>query len=192
MKRDAKSTRQRILEAATVEFSQYGIAGARIDRIAAAASSNKSMIYTYYHSKDGLFDAVFDALIGRNLHDVPITAHDLPEYAARLFDQYQKYPEVLRLGTWALLERGTETFKTKAMLEANEHKINEIRKAQLEGTINTTFSPAMMLMLLLALTHTGPNISGSLGGKGEIKKRREAIQEAVRCLIKPVAVKYTA
>jgi hypothetical protein len=47
-------------------------------------------------------------------------------------------------------------------------------------------------MLLLALTHTGPNISGSLGGKGEIKKRRKAIQEAVRCLIKPVAVKHTA
>ena len=108
MKRDAQSTRQRILDAATAEFAQYGIAGARVDRIAAASGSNKSMIYAYYTSKDQLFDAVFDAIIVRNMHDVPVDAHDLPEYAARLFDQWRAYPEVLRLGTWDWLERGAQ------------------------------------------------------------------------------------
>ncbi|ABY22864.1 transcriptional regulator, TetR family [Renibacterium salmoninarum ATCC 33209] len=37
MARDAQATKQRLLEAAVQEFSQYGIAGARVDRIAAVA-----------------------------------------------------------------------------------------------------------------------------------------------------------
>ena len=44
MKRDATATRQRILDHATAEFARYGIAGARVDRIAAAAGSNKAML----------------------------------------------------------------------------------------------------------------------------------------------------
>jgi AcrR family transcriptional regulator len=184
VKRDAEATRQRILEAAIAEFVQYGIAGARIDRIAETADSNKSMIYAYYTSKDGLFDAVFDALIGRNMHDVPVDAHDLPEYAARLFDQYQKYPEVLRLGTWAMLERGAEAFKTKAVVEANEHKINEIRKAQKEGVISKHFSATALLELIIALTQTRAGITNAPVEKNDSKKRRQAIKDAVRKLIR--------
>ena len=59
MVRDAEATKARLLEAATAEFAAYGIAGARIDRIAAAASVNKQMIYAYFGSKDALFDVVF-------------------------------------------------------------------------------------------------------------------------------------
>ena len=51
MKRDAQATRQRIFDAATAEFAQYGIAGARIDRIAAAAGSNKAMIYHLFRQQ---------------------------------------------------------------------------------------------------------------------------------------------
>ncbi|GAA2568652.1 hypothetical protein GCM10010435_48140 [Winogradskya consettensis] len=44
--------------------------------------------YAYYGSKDGLFDAVFDAVVVQTLSDVPLDVEDLPEYAARLYDQH--------------------------------------------------------------------------------------------------------
>ena len=56
--RDSTATKARLLEAATEEFAAHGIAGARVDRIAAAANANKQLIYAYFGSKDQLFDAV--------------------------------------------------------------------------------------------------------------------------------------
>ena len=56
---NADETRRRLLEAATAEFAANGIAGARVDRIAANAGCNKQAIYAYFESKDGLFEAVY-------------------------------------------------------------------------------------------------------------------------------------
>jgi AcrR family transcriptional regulator len=182
MKRDAQATRQRILEAATAEFAQYGIAGARIDRIAEAANCNKAMIYAYYSSKDQLFDAVFDAMIVRNMNDVPVSVHDLPEYAASLFDQYQKYPEVVRIGTWDRLERGAAGMKINAVVAANEHKVNEISKAQQEGVISSHFPASLLLELILSLTQLRPINSNN--PEEEPSKRRQAIKDAVKNLIR--------
>jgi TetR/AcrR family transcriptional regulator len=47
-------TRKRILKAAVTEFAQYGLAGARVDRIARRARVNKAMIYYYFSSKKAL------------------------------------------------------------------------------------------------------------------------------------------
>jgi TetR/AcrR family transcriptional regulator len=47
-------TRKRILKAALTEFAQYGLAGARVDRIARRARVNKAMIYYYFSSKKTL------------------------------------------------------------------------------------------------------------------------------------------
>jgi AcrR family transcriptional regulator len=56
--RDADRSQQAILMAARDEFAQYGLGGARIDRIAARAQLNKRLIYYYFTSKDELFAAV--------------------------------------------------------------------------------------------------------------------------------------
>jgi AcrR family transcriptional regulator len=53
--RDPDATKERILAAALREFSDKGIAGARVDAIAARAKVNKRMLYYYFGSKDGLF-----------------------------------------------------------------------------------------------------------------------------------------
>ena len=67
---DAQATQRRLLEAAAQEFAARGIAGARVDRIAEAARSNKAQIYHYFGSKDELFDAVFNSLVADTLHEV--------------------------------------------------------------------------------------------------------------------------
>src|SRR5256885_13813045 len=58
--RDPERTRAAILAAATDEFARYGLGGARVDRIAERARSNKRMLYYYFGSKDALFLAVLE------------------------------------------------------------------------------------------------------------------------------------
>lgn len=58
--RDKVRTRQQILEAATVEFAAKGFEGARTDNIAKRANVAKRMLYHYFQSKDGLFQAVLE------------------------------------------------------------------------------------------------------------------------------------
>jgi len=58
--RDADRTREGILRAATFEFADKGLAGARIDAIADRAGVNKRLIYYYFDAKDELFLAVLE------------------------------------------------------------------------------------------------------------------------------------
>lgn len=53
--RDPDATQARILVAATQEFAKHGLGGARVDRIATRAKSNKRMLYHYFGNKDELF-----------------------------------------------------------------------------------------------------------------------------------------
>jgi TetR/AcrR family transcriptional regulator len=58
-------SRQRILDAALQEFSAEGLAGARTDRIAAAAGVNKALIYYYFESKENLYNATLEMIAAR-------------------------------------------------------------------------------------------------------------------------------
>lgn len=51
-------SREKIISAALEEFSQYGLAGARMDRIAEVAGLNKAMLYYYFSSKEELHRAI--------------------------------------------------------------------------------------------------------------------------------------
>ena len=58
--RDADRTQQAILRAAVAEFSDAGLGGARVERIAERAGVNKRLLYYYFGSKDDLFLAVLE------------------------------------------------------------------------------------------------------------------------------------
>lgn len=59
--------RKRILEAATIAFSQHGFDGARVDEIARAAGVNKAMLYYHYGEKDRLYAFVLSETVDRIL-----------------------------------------------------------------------------------------------------------------------------
>src|SRR5690242_5434504 len=63
--RDSERTQSAILTAATREFARHGLGGARVDRIAAGARTNKRMLYYYYGSKEALFVAVLEDCYAR-------------------------------------------------------------------------------------------------------------------------------
>ena len=57
-KRDPERTRERILEAALIEFGEHGFAGARISAIAGRAGVNEQLISYYFDGKEGLYRAL--------------------------------------------------------------------------------------------------------------------------------------
>ncbi|MDH6502685.1 AcrR family transcriptional regulator [Streptomyces sp. SAI-126] len=102
---DSTATKERILAAATAEYAAHGVAGARVDRIAAEAKANKRAIYDYFGDKNKLFAVVLERVLADLAEAVP-PSDDLPGYAERLFDYHRAHPEALRLVMWEALEIG--------------------------------------------------------------------------------------
>jgi TetR/AcrR family transcriptional regulator len=97
-------TRQRILAAATKEFAAKGLEGARVDEIALRARANKNMIYHYYNSKDGLFQAVLEEMYSTiRTHQGDAKLKDLdPTRGMRvlvenMFDVFHQFPDFVSL-----------------------------------------------------------------------------------------------
>ena len=59
-RRDPAATRKKLLTAARREFASRGLAGARVDEIAARAGVNKQLVYHYFGDKDALYLAVLE------------------------------------------------------------------------------------------------------------------------------------
>ncbi|MEU6561405.1 TetR/AcrR family transcriptional regulator [Nocardia nova] len=106
---DIERTKRLLLDAAVAEFSAYGLAGARVDRIAVAAGVNKERIYKYFGTKDQLFETVIDREIG-DLDDVVRLKGEgvaaVVDYAERFFDHVCGSPTLARLLFWEGLELG--------------------------------------------------------------------------------------
>jgi AcrR family transcriptional regulator len=63
--RNSEASRSTILAAALAEFAGHGLAGARMDSIAATAGVNKALLYYYFRSKDELYEAVLNQFFQR-------------------------------------------------------------------------------------------------------------------------------
>lgn len=188
MARDAEATRRRLIAAALTEFAAYGIAGARVDRIAASAQSNKAQIYHYFGSKDGLFDAVFNELCVRSVNDNPIDTSDLPGYAGRIFDGYERQPEVPRLVTWYRLERPGSRDPLELIVASLRAKADAIARAQAAGELPSRFGAAELLGLVVHLASLWISATPEfdpLVADVSRARRREVITEAVAALLTP-------
>ena len=60
-------TRRKLLAAAVDEFVEKGFAGARVDTVAREAQVNKRMIYHYFGSKQGIWEAIVEGEYWSNL-----------------------------------------------------------------------------------------------------------------------------
>jgi AcrR family transcriptional regulator len=186
--RDGEATRQRLLQAAAAEFSDHGIAGARVDRIVAAARAGKGQLYSYFTSKDGLFDAVLDAHIEEIANRVALDGADLAEYAVGLYDHALEHPRLLRLAAWARLERTPEGELFPTAAHYDDDKRAAIAAAQQRGVIDPSFDPADILSMVTAVALGWSPVSltyaiGDTGGKK--KRRRRALAKVVTRMFAP-------
>lgn len=127
---NTERTKELLLAAATAEFSSKGLAGARVDRIAAEAGVNKERIYQYFGKKDDLFDAVLAAEMVRIMTEVPISGHGpaaFGDYAGRLFDRHSRDGVLPRLLFWEGLERGRNTVDRATRADHCASKIAQVQ-----------------------------------------------------------------
>lgn len=146
----AERTRQRILEAATEEFAAHGLAGARVDRIAARSGMSKPMLYSHFGAKERLFDAVFDAHVLANAQRVPFTAADPADYARRLYDDYLADPALMRLVMWKRLEQEPDGYLYAGNEGIDEANLADIAEQQRAGLLRPDLDPADLWTLLIA------------------------------------------
>jgi AcrR family transcriptional regulator len=184
MPRDPEETKRRIFDAARAEFAEHGIAGARIDRIAASAKANKQLIYAYFGNKRVLFEIVASHNVARFVDEVAFDPSDLPGYAAGMFDFYAAHPEVAKIGAWHSLEPGEEEHRVAAIEKVIRQRTRAIARAQAGGLVDPRLPAAELLALINAIAGgwavATPERRPSLGsGARSIQRRRAAVIEAV-------------
>jgi TetR/AcrR family transcriptional regulator len=103
-RRDPAATRKKLLTAARREFARSGLAGARVDEIAARAGVNKQLVYHYFGDKDALYLAVLEWVYEEiRAHERKLNLEGLPpEQAIRKligssFDHLALHPDFILL-----------------------------------------------------------------------------------------------
>jgi AcrR family transcriptional regulator len=183
------ATHRRILDVATREFAEHGIAGARVERIVAAARTNKAQLYAYFGSKDGLFDAIFFGSLDRIVNVVPIDADDLADWAVRLYDEYLRRPDLIRLATWARLERRPAGHLVEDADRRDDAKLRAIAEAQAAGRVRPG-DPFDVLTLVIAMSMAWSPVSNVYAATADEpedvhERRRDLLRDAVRRATSP-------
>jgi TetR/AcrR family transcriptional regulator len=143
-KRDPERTRERLLEAALVEFGEHGFAGARISAIARRAGVNQQLISYYFDGKEGLFQALQrrwrDVSAQAGAPDRPL-ADVLAEFL-RLNVEYRPWARMLIWG--ALADQGAGPDDEPFFLGM----VDDLRRRQQAGEIAADLDPAHLMLLL--------------------------------------------
>lgn len=144
--RDPAESRTKILSAALEEFCQYGLSGARMDRIAETAGLNKAMIYYYFSSKEELHRAVIDRFLApipnmvKQFAESAKTLEELLNMVATIYTKILKErPQMVKLILHELADGRKETLETFANVIKNSGAPAQLSKrftAEMEkGTI---------------------------------------------------------
>jgi AcrR family transcriptional regulator len=150
--RNPEATRRRILAAALAEFASKGISGARVDRIATRAKTNKRMLYHYFGSKDGLYRAVLNQRLS-DRKPVTVEATDEPSRLTGIFDRLTASADFLRLQMWEALERGARgrIESEEARRASMAARVESIREAQAAGRVADDLDADLLAIAELAL-----------------------------------------
>ncbi|MEU6125852.1 TetR family transcriptional regulator [Streptomyces sp. NPDC047123] len=178
------ATYRRILDAATAEFARHGIAGARIERIVKSARTNKAQLYAYFGDKEQLFDTIFLNSLERITDVVPIDADDLPGWAVRLYDEYLRRPDLIRLATWTRLERRPAGHLVETHEHYDDRKLTAITEAQAAGRVRAG-DPFDIMAIVIAMSMAWSPVSNVYAATSEEDdhvhaERRALLRDCVR------------
>jgi AcrR family transcriptional regulator len=184
VRRSADQVRAHILQAAETDFARYGVAGARIDRIALEAGASKERLYAYFGDKQGLFDEVIRRAAERVHTAVPIEDDDLVGFAGRLCEHFFTRPDELRMLTWTRLEEQAErAFAVDTVRAQQTANADAIRRAQHAGLVDPSWDPHELLQLILAIATYWAGATGLPTTPSAVY--RAVVEQAVRRLIQP-------
>jgi AcrR family transcriptional regulator len=147
---DPERTREAILQAALLEFGEKGLAGARIDAIAAATHTSKRMIYYYFGSKDGLYLAALEqSYAGVRDRESHLQLDDMdPETALRclvtvMFDHHLGNENYIRIVMSENINRGRYLAQSTRIQALNRPAITMLRTIYERGVADGVFRPGL-------------------------------------------------
>ncbi len=195
---DPDRTMADILAVALREFSDKGLAGARIDEIAAATRTSKRMIYYYFGSKEGLYVAVLeDAYRQMRRIESGLALEDLPPLQALrtlvgfTVDYQLAHPDFIRLVMTENIHRGEFLARSTEIQRLNVPAIEGLRQVYERGVAAGVFrsgiDPVDLHMSISALSvfnvanrHTFALIfKCDLDAPDAVAARRDSIVEMV-------------
>jgi TetR/AcrR family transcriptional regulator len=151
--RNPARTQERILAAALAEFSDKGLAGARVDAIARQAGVNKRMLYHYFGLKDGLFGAVLGRKVDERATLLASSPEDPADTLAYWFTAACQDVDWIRLLEWEALQHGDQNLVHEERRRDGTRKaIGNLRRRQANGLLNHRLDPAHLLLSIMALT----------------------------------------
>ncbi|MFO1210156.1 MAG: TetR family transcriptional regulator [Amaricoccus sp.] len=144
--RDPERTKRDILEAAREEFVEFGLDGARIDRIAGRAGANKRMLYHYVGNKEALYTRVLlDAYREIREGEEELHLDELPPALAMeklvgfTFDHFRAHPWFLRLLATENIQRAAYIREIPAIRALHSPLVAQIRALLAAGADDGIF-----------------------------------------------------
>ncbi|VFR39343.1 Transcriptional regulator, TetR family [plant metagenome] len=162
--RDADRSQQVILAAALQEFSEHGLGGARMERIAQRAALNKRLIYYYFQSKDDLFLAVLEeAYRSIRQAEQALRLGDMPAASAirRLteftWEYYIAHPEFLTLLNSENLHQGKHLARSVHIRKMNSPLIESLgeilERGRREGVFRGGVDPLQLYVSIAGMAY---------------------------------------
>ncbi|MGT2474554.1 TetR family transcriptional regulator [Paraburkholderia steynii] len=192
-KYDPEETKRNILEVATQEFSSMGLTGARVDAIAERTNTTKRMLYYYFGSKEGLYEAVLEKVYG----DIRALEQDLkvsdmsPVDGLRslvefTFDYHDKHRDFVRLVTIENIHGAKYIEQVKTFKNRNATVIHTIEDLLARGVASGDFrddiDPIDLHLLISSLCfhrianrHTFGNAFGRDPSHSRLRARHRAM-----------------
>lgn len=149
--RNTSELRDGIIDAARAEFARYGLAGARIDRIAKSASASKERLYAHFGDKEALFRHVVAADSADFFSAITVRPDAVAEFAGDLYDLASSRPDHLRMITWARLEGMPLSEPELDGRSIRERDAAAIAAAQTAGHVDRSWDPHQLLIMLFGI-----------------------------------------
>jgi AcrR family transcriptional regulator len=137
---DALATQRNIIEVATHEFARLGLAGARVDEIAAKTDCSKRMIYYYFGDKEGLYLKVLEEAYRRvrSIESELDLDHLEPTAALRAlvgftFDHHHSNDDFIRLVMIENIHHGEYLGRSSVIQELNVAAIDMLQRIYRRG-----------------------------------------------------------
>jgi TetR/AcrR family transcriptional regulator len=184
--RNTAELRGEILEAARAEFAKYGLAGARIDRIARVAQASKERLYAHFGDKEALFREVFAADSTEFFRSVKLRPDAVPEFVGDIYDLACRRPEHLRMISWAHLEGVTLDEPHADGQPILVQDLAVIEAAQASGHVDPAWQPLDLIVLLLSIGLAWANLPHPDAATDDpvvIAQRRAAAVEAAARIV---------
>ena len=162
--RDPEGTRARILAAATEEFARHGLGGARVERIAEAAGTNKRMLYYHVGNKESLYLTVLEGAyehIRAAERTLSLETLDPPDAIARLigftWQYFIDHPEFMALLNTENLHRA-ELLKTSQKVHAMHSPFVQLladvlARGAAQGLFRTGVDPVQLYISIAGLAY---------------------------------------